>query len=63
MIGNHSELYIRDADFMNTEACNMDSFWKLSRSLQDENKRLKEQLEKAKKAIRDIRRWIWKFLT
>ena len=32
---------------MNTEAYNLDSLRKLVRSLQDENKRLKEQLEKA----------------
>lgn len=37
----------RGVDFMNIEAYNLDSLRKLVRDLQDENKRLKEQLEKA----------------
>lgn len=37
----------KDAGFMNIEAYNLDSLRKLVRSLQDENRKLKAQLEKA----------------
>ena len=49
---------------MNIEAYNLDSLRKLVRSLQDENKRLKEQLDKAytgenhKPFAWDEKRWI-----
>ena len=36
---------------MNIEAYNLDSLRRLVRSLQDENKRLKEQLDKAKDGV------------
>ena len=40
-------IYFGSVDFMNIEAYNLDSLRRLVRSLQDENKRLKEQLDKA----------------